>query len=246
MLTEPTIDKLRNIWLYGMADAYVEQQKSANVKGMDFDDRFGLLVDAEWLLRQNRRTKRRMKEAKLRLTQACIEDVDTGAARGIEKGVLMRLATCAFIDEHLNVIITGPTGTGKTYLGCALAQAAIRKNRSAIYRRASRLYEEMALARVDGTYAKLLLRLARVDVLIIDDFGLTAMKDHDRQGLLDVLEDRYGNRSTIITTQLPTKAWHDYINDPTVADSICDRVVHNAHRIELKGPSRRKEKATKD
>ena len=246
MLTEPTIDKLRSIWLYGMADAYVDQQKGTEVKSMDFDDRFGLLVDAEWLFRQNRRTKRRMKEAKLRLTQACIEDVDTGAARGIEKGVLMRLATCAFIDEKLNVIITGATGTGKTYLGCALAQAAIRKNRSAVYRRAPRLYEEMALARVDGTYAKMLLRLARVDVLIIDDFGLATMKDQDRQGLLDVLEDRYGNRSTIITTQLPTKAWHDYINDPTVADSICDRVVHNAHRIELKGASRRKEKATKD
>lgn len=246
MLTEPTIDKLRNIWLYGMADAYVDQQKSAEIRSMGFDDRFGLLVDAEWLLRQNRRTKRRMKEAKLRLTQACIEDVDTGAARGIEKGALMRLATCAFLDDKLNVIISGATGTGKTYLGCALAQAAIRKNRSALYRRASRLYEELALSRVDGTYAKLLVRIARVDVLIIDDFGLAPMKDQDRQALLDVLEDRYGNRSTIITTQLPTKVWHDYINDPTVADSICDRVVHNAHRIELKGPSRRKEKALKD
>lgn len=246
MLTEPTIEKLKNIWLYGMADAYVDQQKNSDIRSMEFDDRFGLLVDAEWLLRQNRRTKRRMKEAKLRLTQACVEDVDTGAARGIEKGALMRLATCAFIDEKLNVIITGATGTGKTYLGCALAQCAIRKNRSAVYRRASRLYEEMALARVDGSYSKLLLRLARVDVLIVDDFGLAPMKDQDRQGLLDVLEDRYGNRSTIITTQLPTKTWHDYINDPTVADSICDRVVHNAHRIELKGASRRKEKAIKD
>jgi DNA replication protein DnaC len=245
-LTEPTIDKLRNIWLYGMADAYVDQQKNTEIRSMDFDDRFGLLVDAEWLLRQNRRTKRRMTEAKLRLTQACIEDFDTGAARGIEKGALMRLATCAFLDEKLNVIISGATGTGKTYLGCALAQAAIRKNRSAVYRRASRLYEELALARVDGTYAKLLAKIARVDVLIIDDFGLAPMKEPDRQGLLDVLEDRYGNRSTIITTQLPTKTWHDYINDPTVADSICDRVVHNAHRIELKGASRRKEKAIKD
>jgi DNA replication protein DnaC len=246
VLTEPTIDKLRNIWLYGMADAYVDQQKNTEIRNMDFDDRFGLLVDAEWLLRQNRRTKRRMKEAKLRLTQACVEDVDTGAARGIEKGALMRLATCAFLDEKLNVIISGATGTGKTYLGCALAQAAIRKNRSALYRRASRLYEELALARVDGTYAKMLAKIARVDVLIVDDFGLAPMKEQDRQALLDVLEDRYGNRSTIITTQLPTKAWHDYINDPTVADSICDRVVHNAHRIELKGPSRRKEKALKD
>ena len=246
MLTEPTIDKLKTISLYGMAGAYIDQLKSSDVQKMDFDDRFGLLVDAEWLLRQNRRTKRRMKEARLRLPQACVEDIDAGAARGLEKGVLMRLATCAFLDEHLNVIITGPTGTGKTYLGCALAQAAIRQNRSAVYRRASRLYEEMALARVDGTYAKLLLRLSRIELLIIDDFGLAPMRDQDRQALLDILEDRYGNRSTIITTQLPTKAWHDYINDPTVADSICDRVVHNAHRIELKGASRRKEKTTRD
>lgn len=246
MLSEPTIDKLKNIWLYGMADAYVEQQKTPEMKKMEFDERFGLLVDAEWLLRQNRRTKRRMKEAKLRLTQACIEDVDTGAARGIEKAALLRLASCVFLDEKLNIIVTGATGTGKTYLACALAQAAIRRNRSAVYRRASRFYEELAIARVDGTYPRLLARLAKVELLIIDDFGLAPMKDQDRQALLDVLEDRYGNRSTIITTQLPTKAWHDYINDPTVADSICDRVVHNAHRIELKGPSRRKEKTVKE
>lgn len=246
MLTEPTLDKLKSLTLYGMADALLGQQKQSELMEMEFDDRFGLIVDAEWLYRHNKRTKRRMTEAKLRLSQACIEDVDTGAARGIEKATLMRLATCAFVQDKANVIITGPTGTGKTYLACALSQQAIRQGFRALYCRASRLYEEIAIARADGSYGKLLTRLTRVDVLVLDDFGLSTMRDQDRQGLLDVLEDRHGNRSTIITTQLPTKAWHDYINDPTVADSICDRVVHNAHRIELKGASRRKEKATKD
>ncbi len=242
MLTEPTLDKLKELLLYGMANAYVEDQKKDDKRELSFDDRFGLLVDAEWIARQNKRTARRLAEAKLRFTQACIEDIDTPAARNFDKSTLLKLASCRFVEEKLNIIITGMTGTGKSYLACALAQQACRRGHRAVYRRASRLYDELALSKVDGTYGRLLARLARIDVLVIDDFGLAPMRENDRQALLEVLEDRYGNRSTIITSQLPSKAWHDYINDPTVADSICDRVVHNAHRVDLKGPSRRKRK----
>lgn len=242
MLTEPTLDKLKELLLYGMANAYVEGQQQTDTRELSFEDRLGVLVDAEWIYRHNKRTARRLAEAKLRFSQACIEDVDTPASRNLDKSTVLKLASCRYVDEKLNIIVTGMTGTGKSYLACALAQQACRKGYRALYRRASRLYDELALARADGSYAKVLARIARVDVLVVDDFGLAPMRENDRQAFLDVLEDRYGNRSTIITSQLPSKTWHDYINDPTVADSICDRVVHNAHRVELKGPSRRKGK----
>lgn len=245
MLTEPTLDKLKELALFGMAQAFIDQDKDKGITKLSFDERLALLVDAEWMVRQNRRLERRLKEAKLRVSQACTEDVETSAARGLDKATLLKLASCSFVAEHLNVLITGATGTGKTYLACALAQQACRRGHRALYRRASRLYEELALARADGSYARVLTRIARVDVLVLDDFGLTPLRESDRHALLDVLEDRYNNRSTIVTAQLPIDNWHGYIGEPTIADSICDRVVHNAYRIALQGPSRRKEKVTK-
>lgn len=246
MLTEPTVDKLRQLSLFAMAEGFVEQQKKTEVRGLEFDERFSLLVDAEWMVRQNRRTERRLKEAKLRLSQACIEDVDGGKERGIEKSMVLKFGTCAFVEEKHNILITGMTGTGKSYLACAIGQQACRKGFRAVYRRAPRLYDELAHAKADGSLVRLLTRLAKIDLLIIDDFGLGPMREVDRHALLEVLEDRHGNRSTIVTSQLPPDKWHDYIHDPTVADSICDRVISNAHRVALKGESRRKEKAGKN
>lgn len=241
MLNQPTIEKLKALRLDAMAAAWTDQQKRGDLAKMSFDERLALLVDAEWLDRENKRLARCLKEAKLRLSQACVEDIEYTARRELDKAVIKQLATCRWIAEHQNVVITGATGTGKTYVACALAQQACRRGHRAIYRRASRLSDELVLARADGTYARALSRLARVDVLIIDDWGHAPLKDQERRDLVEVLDDRHGLRSTIMTSQLPISKWHDHIGDPTNADAICDRVLHNAHRIVLKGPSRRKE-----
>lgn len=241
MLNEPTMEKLTALGLGTMASAWAEQQQKPEIARLSFEERFGLLVDAEWLHRENKRLTRRLREAKLRLGQACIEGIDYAARRELDKSVIRQLATCRWVHEHQNVVITGATGTGKTFIACALAQQACRKGYRAVYRRASRLFDELTLAHADGSYESLLSRLARIDVLVIDDWTLTPAKDTDRRDLLEILEDRYGNRSTIMTSQLPTAKWHDHLGDPTVADAIADRVLHNAHRLVLKGPSRRKE-----
>ncbi len=249
MLNEPTLDKLRAMRLSGMADAWLEQQQSTKAARLDFDDRFGILVDAEYLHRENRKRDRRLKEAKLRQSSASLEDFDEPAARGLDKSLLRRLATCAWIDNRQHVVVTGATGVGKTYLACALGQQACRRGYRVLYRRTPRLIDELSLARADGTLSRLLGKMARADLLILDDWGLTPLRDQDRRDLLEVIEDRDGLRSTVLASQIPTKAWHDYLGDPTIADAIADRLLHSAHQIMLKGPSRRarrkKETSTK-
>jgi DNA replication protein DnaC len=239
------MEKLRGMRLHVMAATWAEQQRDPDVTALSFDERLGLMVDAEWIHQQNKRLARRLREAKLRIPQACTEDVDGGARRGVDKALLRQLATCQWVEDRLNLVITGATGVGKTYLACALAQQACRKGYRAVYRRAPRLFDELTLARADGTYGRLLTRLSRIHVLVIEDLGLQPLAERDRYDLLEIVEDRYGTRSTILTSQIPAGQWHEHLGDPTVADAILDRLLHNAHRINLKGPSRRK-RATKD
>jgi DNA replication protein DnaC len=240
VLNEPTLERLKTLRLEGLLAAWAEQQKSAEIGALGFDERLGMLVDAEWTYRENKRVGRLLREAKLRLTEASTEAIDYPVKRELDKAVIRQLQTCRWIQEHHAVLITGATGTGKSFVACALANQACRRGFRAMYRRAPRLFDELKIARADGTYRTALARIARVDVLVLDDFGVAAMNDQERNDLLEVLEDRYGLRSTIVTSQLPPAHWHDYLADPTLADAICDRLVNNAHRIVLKGPSRRK------
>ena len=241
MLTEQTMEKLKGLRLDVFAAAWAEQQKSPEHVSLSFDERLGLLVDAECLQRENRRLDRLLREAKLRLGEACIENIDYGPKRELDKAVVRQLATCRWVKEHHAVLISGSTGTGKTYLACALAQQACRQGHSALYRRAPRLFDELALARADGTYARLLAKIARIEVLVIDDWGLAQPRETEKHDLLEVLEDRCGNRATIMTSQVDPKHWHQLLGEPTLADAIVDRIINRAHKIALKGPTKRKD-----
>jgi DNA replication protein DnaC len=243
MLNEPTIEKLHTLRLRSMATAWVAQQRDATVGALSFDERFALLVDAEHLARDNRRLGRLMKDAELRIPNACIEDVDTSGPRGLDRSMVRQLATGTWIAENLNILITGATGVGKSYIASALGQSACRKRLRVLYRRVPRLFDEIALARADGSYARLLGRIAKANVLILDDLGLGATTESQRHDLLEVIEDRYGRASTVVTSQLPVAKWHEWIGDPTVADAVLDRLVHNAYKLELRGNSKRKERA---
>jgi len=246
MLTQPTLEQLTSMRLGAMAHAWQGQQEDPAMEELGFDERLALLVDAEWTDRQNKRLDRLLRAAKLRLSGACLEDIEYAKERKLEKSLLRQLAAGRWIEAHQNVVITGATGVGKTYLACALAQQACRLGYRVLYRRAPRLFDELTLARADGTYTRLLARFARIDVLVLDDWGLVPVQDMERRDLLEIMEDRHGLRSTIWTSQIPVAQWHDHVGDPTIADAICDRLLHNAHRIVLQGPSRRKVKAIKD
>ena len=228
--------------LYGLAHALEQQMESSNFDKLAFDERVGMLIDQEWTDRQTRKLTRRLAQAKLR-DQACLEDIDYRHRRGLDRKLVARLSTCKWIGESQNVILFGPTGVGKTFLACALANRACHESKTALYRRVPRLLNELALARADGSYPRLLTRWAKVDVLILDDWGLAPLTDQERRDMLEVIDDRYGKRSTIVASQMPLKHWHKIIGDPTIADAICDRLIHGAHTITLSGESMRKKKA---
>jgi len=247
MLAEQTLEKLNEMKLYGMSRALRQWMDGTQEKDVAPADLVGLLADAEWVFRENRKLTARLRKAKFR-QQACVEDIDYSHARGLTKAVMHELSSSRWVAAHQNIIITGPTGVGKSYLACALGNKACRDGFTVAYRRASRLFDELAQARADGTYPHVIRRLARVQVLIIDDFGLEVLGAPQRKELLEVVEDRYGISSTIVTGQLEPKNWHGVIGDETIADAICDRLVHNAHRLRLAGDSIRKAggKLTKD
>ena len=243
MMMEPTLEKMRALKLNAMVTAWLAQRADTAAHELDFDARLALLVEAEVLARDNKRLKKLLYDAKLRIPSACIEDLDFSAKRELDRAIVRQLGVGAWIAERQNVIATGPTGVGKTYFACALGQLACRLGFRVLYRRVPRLFEELALAHADGSYTRLLTRFAKADVLILDDWGLAPLGDQQRRDVLEVLEDRHGSRSTVVTSQLPIDTWHDHIGNPTIADAVLDRLVHNAHKLTMKGPSRRKEKA---
>ena len=241
MLVNPTLDKLHALRLLGMAKAYTEQQGMPDVGALSFDQRFGLLVDTEMTERSNRSFISRLRYAKLRL-DASMEDLDLRYPRGLEKHLVTQLGSGQWITEHHNVLLTGPTGIGKSYIACALAQSACREGYRTLYQRLPRLLEELGIAKADGRYNKLLTSLSKTDLLVLDDFGLSKLPEAQCRDLLEVIEDRHGLKSTIIASQLPVKNWHDVMLDPTLADAILDRLVHNAYKIDLHGESMRKQR----
>jgi len=240
MLKPPMMEKLLAMRLQGMAEALKAQEQDPAARELSFLERLGLLVDQQWNWRENQALGRRLKNAKLR-TNACVEEIDYRGPRGLDKSVIRALVQeSAWVGTHENVFVLGPTGVGKSFVACALAQKACRAGYSALYTRAQALFRDLAMARADGSLRCLLTRLSRIDVLVIDDWAMAPLSEPERRDFWEICEDRYQVRSTILTSQLPVARWHEQIGDPTLADGILDRLVHNAHRIEMRGDSMRK------
>ena len=242
MLMNPTMEKLQALKLTGMLEALGEQLKSPDIEQLSFDERLGLMIDREVTARDNRRLKTRLKKARLR-HDACMEDIDYRHPRGLRRDQIQQLLSSHWIREHQNVIITGPTGVGKTWLACAMAQKACRDGYTVQYLRLPRLLQDLNLARADGRYVKLMAALAKTDLLLLDDWGLSPLTESQRRDLLEIVEDRHNVKSTLVTSQMPVDHWHELIGDPTLADAILDRLIHNAHRVPLKGDSLRKKQS---
>src|SRR5579862_4618446 len=240
MLQEPMMQKLLAMRLHGMVDSLKAQEQDASTRELSFLERLALLVDHQWNWRQNQALARRLHAAKLR-GNACVEDIDFRSSRGLDKSAIRALAQeSAWVRNHEHLFVLGPTGVGKSFVACALAQKACRDGYSALYTRAAALFRDLAIARADGSLRLLLAKLSRIDVLVIDDWAMAPLSEPERRDFWEICEDRYQTRSMILTSQLPVTRWHEQIGDPTVADGILDRLVHNAHRIEMRGDSMRK------
>lgn len=246
MLNQQTMEKLRALRLVGMAEAFRTQSEQADMTELSFEERFALLVDQQWNWKQNRALARRLVNAKLR-HRASVEDIDFRQPRGLDRALVRSLAqSSTWVGQHQNVFLIGPTGIGKSFLACALAEKACRDGYTAFYTRASPLFRDLSLARADGSLRSRLVRLAKMDVLVVDDWAMAPLSDIERRDFLEICEDRYQIRSTILTSQLPVAQWHAQIGDPTLADSILDRLVHNAYRVEMQGESMRKKRGVKE
>lgn len=242
MMIEQTMEKLYAMKLNGMAEAWEEQRQQPHSADLSFDDRLAFLVERQWIWKENRALATRLKYARLRQA-ACVEDIDFRHPRGLKRATIEHLASCDWIRHHQNCLITGPTGVGKSYLACALAHKACREGFRAFYTYVPKLFRELTQTQADGSLSRLLKKLARVDLLLVDDWGLTPLKPDQYRLFLEIVDDRQGAGATLITSQYPVNTWHELIGDPTVGDAILDRLVHNAHKLELDGESLRKKKS---
>jgi DNA replication protein DnaC len=241
MLNQQTIEKLHSMKLHGLADAFRAQLETTEASQLSFEERFALLVDQQWLWKENRALARRLRAAHLK-ERGVVEDVDYQHARGLDRKLVRTLCSSDWVRQHQSILLLGPTGIGKSWLACALAQKACRDGFSVLHNRTSELFRELAVAHADGSIGRFLVRLSRIDILLLDDFAMAPLKDTERRDFLEICDDRYQRRSLILTSQMPVAHWHEQIGDPTIADSILDRLIHNAYRIELKGESMRKKR----